>query len=217
MRLLCSVGLSLALTGTAQADLVGIQAPPGWTRGDASTAFADFDSFAGFSGGIGSVVPGAQSGFAAASLAQAGAIVPPGGLFAGGDRLYIHADDMLWTLTATTAFDVDFAVLQVKESQGSGLGSYTATLDGVAPTSVSFFNDGGAPADAITRYFWDLSGLASELTSLQFSLTGPEFSFTSFDAFALDVAASPVPLPAAAWLVGLPLAGLFVRARRAGA
>jgi len=198
----------------ASADFVGLQAPP-WARASAATAYADFDSFAGFVLGTGTVVPTAQVGASSAALGQSTVITPPGGLFAGGDRLYVFDKAAQWTLDTAVGFDVTHAILQIKESQGSGLAAYTLTLNGLAPTAFSVFDDGGAPADAISRYYWDLTGLAIVVDQLTFLLSGPANSHTSFDAFSLDLAAAPVPVPAAAWLFGSALVGLAARRRRA--
>ncbi len=218
MRTLISSLLAILPTLAAPlavADVVGVQLPLDWTRGDSGTAFAEFDSFAGFVGGIGQVAATAQAGFTSAQLAQSGSIVTPGGVTAGGDRLYVHSYSSSWSLTGTVGFDITRAILQVKESTGSGTLAYTATLAGFAPSSVSVYSDGGSTPDSITRYVWDLSSIGAVLTNPAINLSGPGFTFISFDSFSLDLAsAAPVPLPAAAWLLGGGLAVLNARRRR---
>jgi hypothetical protein len=209
-NLAAAVTLAMAAFA-AQADFVDVPGPSQWNRGDPHTGYLDFDSFTGATGPSSATASGNMTG----TITQSLPISPPGGIFGGpfpaDNRLYTHSDPVSWSIAVDpSSFDVNYVDLRVKEAAGSGLATAAVLANGEAPDSVSVFADGDG--DSITRFFWALDTTISAGNSYDVTLSTGPFAFDSYDSFALD--ASAVPLPAAAWLFGSAMLGLIGFARR---
>lgn len=207
MKQINKITLALAIasiTTIAHAGFVGVADPLSWDRGDAASGFLEFDDFVGITGVSTST---ANGGGLTGTISQFAPIAPPGGLFGTSPdtRLYVHSSAVSWTLSSSSsAFDVNFLELQIKESAGDGLGSLAVFANGEAADSVTVYGDGNS--NAITRFYWALDSTIATGTAFDITVAGGPFSFDSYDSFSIDAAA--VPVPAAAWLFGSALVGL---------
>jgi hypothetical protein len=182
-----------------------------WDRGDTGTLYAEWDDFSG--GSSASTLP--DVGVSGTSSAVFSYLAPTfaassGNLynFASTEMLYIDVDSSDLSLNDTLTI-----ALQT-ETQGGGITN--VTLDGMAADSstVTYLNPAynspfGPTALTQTLYLWTLSDLPLD-GELNFYLEASVH--TSIAQVSLDagsIAPAPVPVPAAVWLMGSALLGLF--------
>lgn len=204
--------LAILAANPVMADFVGVPGPSQWNRGDANTGFLDFDTFfqIPFGGaGTGSSPASGTGGGMTGTIQQVVPIGAPGGILGpawpADNRLYAHLDAVSWTISVDPSpFDVNFIELHVKEVAGDGLAGVAIFANGEAPDGISVLDDGFG--NSITKYYWGLAATIAAGTSFDITLANGPFSFDSYDSFALD--ASAVPVPAAVWLFGSALLGV---------
>lgn len=204
-KLIMAALLAVTFSSAVHADTVGVQASPGWNRGDALSGFIEFDDF--------SVATGESSSTANGGSLSGGIEQLSGGIpfFAGllgsspDNRVYDGGVALNWSIDATSTSDVNFLQLQVKEALGFGLGSLSVFANGEAADGFNVFDDGFG--NAITSFLWELDSTITAGTAFDVTLTDlAGNNHFSYDSFSLD--ASAVPLPAAVWLFGSALIGL---------
>ncbi|MEM6257918.1 MAG: PEP-CTERM sorting domain-containing protein [Planctomycetota bacterium] len=204
-----AVGLAAS---PAFADLGGIFETV--SRGAAGSGYIAFDSFNGALGQVTSAVTAESSGGLTGNVTQSEFLTPPGGILGVGDNsVYHHTSAAEWTISVNNPTAFDFALLHVKEVDGSGLAGVPVLANGnAADKFVSYVDQDG---DFITTFFWDNLG---DVTSVDFTISTPAFAgfgppapgnFDSYDAFAVDTF---VPEPTSLALLGL--GGLIVVRRR---
>ncbi len=230
IKTLVAAVAATALSGAAFADIYngpnpydpgfGFDTPTeaswgGWTRGDAGTVYAEWDSFTDASYGTATDRTSAPDvGTAGVSDAFLGW---NSGVFVSSTRnLYSFGVDQAYTIsltpTAALADSPTRVVLQV-ETWGIEIGS--VLLNGVAPTtSLQTFNGVietsiGPATDFNNLFVWELSAAP---TSFDFALTSPVH--TSFAQVAIDIAPVPEPGTYAMLMAGLGAIGALVRRRR---
>lgn len=221
-------------TLSAEAAFVDPQSSPwgGWSRSDAGAAYAGWNFFADetapggvitdstpdlsantlLGGGAGSGPNLASIGFSAAQVTET-----TGGAFVtGGGNIYSPsvATDFDITLNLSNALAGPVRVALQTRTLGSELDYAGVRVNGVAADAITELERitlGGFGGDQVdTLFVWTL---AAGVSSLAFDVTAAESS-VSFDALTVDVA--PVPLPAAAWLLGCALVPLARRVRHGG-
>ena len=188
----------------------------GWSRGDASTVYAEWDSFddASFPGSRNAAPDVGSSGSSDVNLSW-----NSGTGSAGSGNLYSPGVTEVFqiNLTGGPASGPVRAVLQT-ESVGTDFNLASILLNGIAPTvqTVTFFDPAYAstfgPAELSHRlFYWDLASAPTSFV-FDFASTGPHMSLTQV---AVDIAAAPVPEPEtyAMLAAGLGLVGWQVRRR----
>lgn len=192
----------------------------GWTRGDAGTLYAEWDTFTDASYGT------ATDRTAAPTLGSFGTTDAylswnVGTFAAGTGNLYNFnaAESFQASLSGSTGSGPLRAVLQL-EGWGTAIDSSSITLNGLSPTASSVtYTDPAYPSSfgvvELTQslFYWDLPTAASSYL-FNFGSSGPHLSLAQV---AVDIGAAPVaavPVPAAVWLFGSALAGLGIIGRR---
>jgi hypothetical protein len=194
----------------------------GWTRGDAGTLYAEWDTFTDLTHGA------SNDRTAAPDVGQSGAtgahIAWNNGTFrAGSGNLYSFSGIEFFQILATggPASGPVRAVLQT-ENWGNGFDLSSIKLNGVAPTTsvVTFtdpaYNSSFGPVTLTERLFiWELASAPASFT-FDLASASPDLSFAQV---AIDIAAAPVPEPEtyAMLAVGLGLVGWQVRRRNKSA
>ncbi|MEM6798831.1 MAG: PEP-CTERM sorting domain-containing protein [Planctomycetota bacterium] len=215
------VALAAGFASHARADFIGVATPA--FRGEPGTGFIQFDSFneGALNGTVVSSPVAASGGGLTGGVTQTVRLGLPGGVLpsdftgaptVGGVSVYLHSDAGAWTLDLTAADETNYAVLQVKEIEGTGLNSpsISVLLDGAAPTNAYVTDDGDD--DAITTFSWALAAPIPASTPFAITINSAPFSFDSYDSFTVDVAATPEPASVA--LVGLGAVAALARRRR---
>jgi hypothetical protein len=193
----------------------------GWTRGDAGTIYAEWDTFTDSSYGTTTDRTAAPTaGSAGTSNAYLGWNSGP--FPASSGNLYSFSSDEIFQASITGAAIAGpvRAVLQI-EGWGTELDLASVLLNGVAPTfSTTPYVDSDYPSSfgdvVLTEYlfYWDL---ASAPTSYVFDFSSD--AHMSLAQVAVDIAAAPVPEPEtyAMLLAGMGLVGWQVRRRNKNA
>ncbi len=213
---------TLACAATLHATTVGLDTDPmgtAWDRNATGTGFTLWDTFPGTPGGPTTFTDDApDSSFGISSLALSA--TNGGMLTGGGDRIYLGGNPSQWTISGTTTFDVNGAVLQLKQYQYTteALESlYSPTLNGLAFDNISISLVGeGANTQRIISWYWGAS-LTGTVNSLNFSLGSDVGTHSSIDALSIDVgpaAVTPVPEPSSIALIGGTGVLLLLRRRR---
>jgi len=211
------VGLAVVLTtSAAHATTVGYNTPAAyWARGDTNTAFATFDTFTATEGSVATADSSSELtaiDFTQSSEFISGFIPPdsfnPAGLYASGDRIYVHDNAVNFTVTGTTAFHAKTVMVQIKQFQ-SALYSFNApTLNGLDAdfSSTKVVSEAGND-NSVTTFAWFDALTGESITNLSLNLTnGPFVFFQSIDGLQIDVSdqyfeVTSVPAPATAGLV----------------
>lgn len=188
----------------------------GWTRGDAGTIYAEWDTFLDNSyPGTRTAAPDVgSSGTSDANIGWNNGTFP-----AGSGNLYSFSVDEVFqvNLTGSVPSGPVRAVLQT-EGWGTDFDLATVLLNGIAPTvsTITFqdpaYNSSFGVVTLTQRLFtWDL---ASAPTSFSFGFESDGHSM-SLAQVAVDIAAAPVPEPEtyAMLMAGLGLVGWQVRRR----
>jgi hypothetical protein len=191
----------------------------GWTRGDAGTLYAEWDTF------VDATYPGIRT--AAPDIGQFGTsnanIAWNAGTFAAGSgNLYSFSVPQVYkaSLSGTTVTGPLRVALQF-ETSGEEMDYNSIFLNGAAPSyaDTSYFQANYAssfgPVNLIQYLaIWDLPTTAASYV-FDFK-SGPHSSLAqvAIDIGPATQATAPVPLPAAAWLLGSGLLGLIGMSRR---
>lgn len=227
----------VAASGIAHADLtngpdpyaagLGFDAPHeadwgGWTRGDAGTLYAEWDTF------LDDSYPGTRT--AAADVGSAGTsdanVAWNAGTFkAGSGNLYSYSviEQFAANLAGSVSAGPLRAVLQF-ETIGTLADYASILLNGIAPTftSQTFYDPsypssfGNVPLEQYLAY-WDLPEATA---SYQFTFSSAESSM-SLSQISIDIGPntgpiSAVPLPAAVWMFGAGLMAVLGVNRKKG-
>lgn len=191
----------------------------GWTRGDANTIYAEWDTF------IDNTYGTSTDRTAAPDIGAMGAVGAnigwnSGTFKAGSGNLYSFSADEVFqiNLSGTVPSGPVRAALQV-EVWGNDLS--LITLNGLAPThsALTFVDPAYTSSFGVVNlrqhlFYWDL---ASAPTTYTFDIGAA--IHTSFTQAAIDIAAAPVPEPEtyAMLVAGLGLVGWQVRRRNKSA
>ena len=192
----------------------------GWTRGDANTLYAEWDTF------IDSTFPGTRTAGAdigASGTSDAKLGWNNGTFAAGSGNLYNFGAAEIFQVIATggPASGSVRAVLQT-ESWGTEFDLSSILLNGMAPTSSAItFTDPAYESTfgvvTLTQrlFIWDMTSTTGSYT-FDLASTGPHMSLAQV---AIDIAAAPVPEPEtyAMLAAGLGLVGWQVRRRNKSA
>ena len=196
----------LAVTQFASAAEFSFIDPTEWSRGETGSLYFAWDAF------------DITSGSSVASAPDAGTVnldtvtlddLNDAGFATGGGNWYGFNGDMDFTMTVTgdsngpVSSGADLtAYLQLSvlgEYQNSFLLNGVAGNVSVLDTSVNSFGS------ANYHLLIDWTVAANDSFVFNFGTSG---AHVSLDALAVDIGASPVPVPAAAWLFGSALLGL---------
>ncbi|PTR08939.1 putative secreted protein with PEP-CTERM sorting signal [Nitrosospira sp. Nsp5] len=188
----------------------------GWTRGDAGTAYAEWDTFSGAPGTPYSTVYG-SSGVSNSTLTWntvTFAASTSGNLYSFSGTQVYDID-----ITSSTAFSGPVTVALQFETWGTAMDYSSILLNGAAPTSgaVTYsdpaFSSSMGPVE-LNQYLavWTLNSAPTNF-HIDLQSAGPHQSFAQV---AVDIAA-PIPEPGewAMLLAGLGLMGAIVRRRNA--
>ena len=201
--------LSITAASTAALDNPDI---PTW-RGDANTAFAQWDSFTSANGNANVAEQG--EGWNLYNFGSGAVISSSGNIYASGGELNIHVYPAVMPLFAVqqAVVNISFAgnpidtdnvrALLVDQESGSFVNSSTAELVGGGT--------GGPFAPVTWAFTFDLSALGQGFQGLSFFF-GSELTNSSLDAISIDVLGSAIPGPGALALLGV--AGIGARRRR---
>ncbi|MAD78874.1 MAG: hypothetical protein CMJ51_05830 [Planctomycetaceae bacterium] len=207
MRCLVSILAVAATTCFATADLVD-PLIPGW-RGDANTAFAQWDSFTSATGGPNAAEQG--GGWNLFNFGSGAIIASSGNLYGAGGALDIHVYP-----AAAPLYNMQEAVVNISFAGNpidvNNVRALVGTAeDGTFVTGTPEFRGGDGGFSPQTYAFtFDLSSVAFGFQGLSFFFDS-ELANSSLDAISIDVLGQAVPAPGALALLGL--AG-FARGRR---
>ena len=208
MRFLASIVAVSAVTGMATADLVNPLVPD-W-RGDANTAFAQWDSFTSATGGPNAAEQG--GGWNLYNFGSGAIIASSGNLYGAGGALNIHVYP-----AAAPLYNMQEAVVNISFAGNpidvANVRALVGTAeDGTYVTGTPEFRGGDGGFSPQTYAFnFDLSSAAFGFQSLSFFFDS-ELANSSLDAISIDVLGQAVPSPGVLALLGL--AGLTSRRRR---
>ncbi|MDO9241377.1 VPLPA-CTERM sorting domain-containing protein [Methylicorpusculum sp.] len=235
MNILTKLTLSTALSvvsGLAMADITngpnpyaagyGFDTPQqaswgGWTRGDAGTLYAEWDTFDDASyAGLRTAAPDVGS----ANTSNAFISWSPGTFAAGTGNLYSFSVPQSYQVEVAGSVVAELirAVLQV-ETWGTQLDYSAIKMNGLSPTySATQFSDPNyestfGKVDLVQHLiYWDLNQPSANGKYLFNFGSGPH---SSLGQVAVDIGAiassvpAPVPLPAAVWFMGSAMLGLL--------
>lgn len=197
-------------TSVASADLIN-PLEPTW-RGDANTAFSQWDSFTSADGGANAPEQGA--GWNLYNFGPGAIIASSGNLYGAGGALNIHVYP-----AAAPLYNMQEAVVNMSFAGNpidvDNVRALVGTAeDGTFVTGVSEFRGGGGGGFAPQTYAFtfDLSNVAFGFQSLSFFFDSAGESNSSLDAISIDVLGSAIPAPGALALFGM--AGFAARRRR---
>ena len=200
--------LLLLTTPALLADTTVLPIPE--TRGNADTAYAEWDSFDSLSAsGNGSTNADFNNNMASAVLAQANPAASPGGRLgtAGDFRVYSGPTKMEWTVSAQSNIDYNTATFRALERLDFNFGGPDQTIDGLSQYSVNL--NGQEPTSitvdtvtqviqvltftfeidlAYTTFTWNL---AEPTDQVLIELDGDLDLHDSVDAFVLDLKTTP--------------------------
>ncbi|MEE2682261.1 MAG: hypothetical protein VX641_07825 [Planctomycetota bacterium] len=210
LKTLTTAVVSLCIAGSAAADLIN-PLEPSW-RGDANTAFAQWDSFTSAAGGPNAPTEG--SGYNLYNFNDGAILTGGGNMYASSNSLNIHVYP-----AAAPLFNLQQAVVNI-----SFLGN-PIDVDNVQafvgePGSGEYFTmesqfRGGDPTSLFApktyAFTVDLSGAARGFQGLSFFFESLDEN-SSLDAISIDVLGSAIPAPGA--LLGLGLLGVARRRKR---
>ena len=204
---ICAV---VSATSIASADLIN-PLEPTW-RGDANTAFAQWDSFTSADGGPNA--PEQGSGWNLFNFGQGAIIAGSGNLYGAAGALNIHVYP-----AAAPLFNMQEAVVNIAY-QGNpididGMQAYVGEAGSgtyVSGTAELRDQSTGGFGGATWAVSFDLSNVAFGFQSLSFFFDSGDLANSSLDAISIDVLGSAVPAPGAIMALGL----LGVTRRRRG-
>ncbi len=224
---LCAATLSYADTANGPdpyADGFGFDTPAeagwGWGRYDTGSIYAEWDTFAG--SGTGTAPDVGVSGTPLATLGwNAGTFAASSGNlynFTGLERFQVNIDGSSGSAVGpvVVGLQVETWGINIGHDSSNSLIPGSILLNGHAPDSaaVTYFDDAhpssfGETALYQNLFLWSLDG---PVDNYVFDLAGgPHLSLAQL---AVDIGnPAPVPVPAAAWLLGSGLAGLTLRRR----
>ena len=207
MNFLATIVAATAVTGMATADLINPEIPI-W-RGDADTAFAQWDSFTSATGGPNAAEQG--GGWNLYNFGSGAIIASSGNLYGAGGALNIHVYP-----AAAPLYNMQEAVVNISFAGNpidvDNVRALVGTAeDGTFVTGTPEFRGGDGGFSPQTYAFtFDLSSVAFGFQGLSFFFDS-ELSNSSLDAISIDVLGQAIPAPGALALLGL--AG-FARGRR---
>ena len=205
-----AIAAILSITAASAADLVNPDIPS-W-RGDANTAYAQWDSFTSADGGPNAAEQG--SGWNLYNFGSGAIIASSGNLYGAGGALNIHVYPAAAPLFGMqeAVVNISFAGNPIDTSNvrayvgEAGSGTY------VDSSSASQVGGGGGGFAPVTWAFtYDLSAVGQGFQGLSFFF-GSELANSSLDAISIDVRGSAIPGPGALALLGV--AGIGARRRR---
>ena len=229
LRTILATASFLSLAGLAQATTTGINVDPAgtaWDRGDAGSAYAQWDTFSGanFANDIagssfGVLLPELDQSTVFTNFAMGAGLYKvlsgtPSSSLADNDVLFAGGNGVSFDLSGSTSFAIKGITLQIKRpgSAGGLAASFAPTIsinggsaiafDSVFTTSGSGDTSGDSGAWSVTTWYWAGSLAANALTgsfSVSFGNAGLQ---RGIDTIALDagsVAPQAVPEPAT-WL-----------------
>jgi hypothetical protein len=200
--------VSLFIVGSASAELVD-PLIPSW-RGDANTAFAQWDSFTSADGGPNAAEQG--SGWNLFNFGPGAIIASSGNLYGAQGALNIHVYP-----AAAPQFNLQQAVVNISFAGNPILTDDVRAFVGEASTGEFFTmtgeerSSGSGFSPSTWAFTVDLSGAARGFQSLSFFFGSGDLANSSLDAISIDVLASAIPAPGA--LLGFGLLGLARRRR----
>jgi MYXO-CTERM domain-containing protein len=208
MNFLATIVAATAVTGMATADLINPEIPT-W-RGDADTAFAQWDSFTSAAGGPNAAEQG--GGWNLYNFGSGAIIASSGNLYGASGALNIHVYP-----AAAPLYNMQEAVVNISFAgnpiEVDNVRALVGTAeDGTYVIGTPEFRGGDGGFSPQTYAFtFDLSSAAFGFQSLSFFFDS-ELANSSLDAISIDVLGQAVPAPGVLALLGL--AGLTSRRRR---
>ena len=205
-----AIATVLSITAASTADLVNPDIPT-W-RGDANTAFAQWDSFTSAKDGANAAEQG--GGWNLYNFGSGAIIASSGNIYGAGGALNIHVYPAAAPLFGMqeAVVNISFAGNPIDTSNvrayvgEAGSGTY------VDSSSASQVGGGGGGFAPVTWAFtYDLSAVGQGFQGLSFFF-GSELANSSLDAISIDVRGSAIPGPGALALLGV--AGIGARRRR---
>lgn len=187
----------------------------GWTRGDAGTSYAEWDTFDDSSyAGTRTAAPDVGS----SGVTDVYAGWNSGTFKAGSGNLYSFSviEEFSFNLTTDTAVSGPMRAVLQTEGWGVDIDPDTVLLNGVAPTSselthTSLYASSFGEVDLIHRLFvWDMASAPGNY-AFTFASDGHSLSLAQV---AVDIAPVPEPETYAMMLTGLAAVGLIVRRRQ---
>ena len=205
-----AIAAILSITAASAADLVNPDIPS-W-RGDANTAYAQWDSFTSAEGGPNAAEQG--SGWNLYNFGSGAIIASSGNLYGAGGALNIHVYPAAAPLFGMqeAVVNISFAGNPIDTGDVRAFVGESATGSFVNASSASLVGGGGGGFAPVTWAFtYDLSAVGQGFQGLSFFF-GSELANSSLDAISIDVRGSAIPGPGALALLGV--AGIGARRRR---